>query len=126
MEIGRNFEALGEDPYLTTVLSSAYIQGAQDRGVFATAKHLGSLMMELYNADGTPGPSNRNSFNINIPEKAWRELYLPPYKVAAEVRADITLSYELGKKRLCLLVTYRSQRESYNAIILYPSSLMIY
>lgn len=47
-------------------------------------------MMELYNPNSTIIPSDRNSFNINIPEKAWRELYLPPYKAAAEVRVDNT------------------------------------
>ena len=36
---GRNFEYLGEDPYLTTKMVVPYIQGVQSNGVAACVKH---------------------------------------------------------------------------------------
>ena len=36
---GRNFEYLGEDPYLAGEIASSYVTGMQNEGVVATAKH---------------------------------------------------------------------------------------
>src|SRR6185369_903057 len=36
---GRNFEYLGEDPYLASRMAVSVIEGIQSRGVIATAKH---------------------------------------------------------------------------------------
>ena len=36
---GRNFEYLGEDPYLASQIAVAYIEGMQSEGVSATVKH---------------------------------------------------------------------------------------
>ena len=37
---GRNFESLGEDPYLAGEMASQYIKGVQSQGLIACAKHL--------------------------------------------------------------------------------------
>ena len=36
---GRNFESMGEDPYLTGEMAYNYIRGVQDQGIIACAKH---------------------------------------------------------------------------------------
>ena len=36
---GRNFEYMGEDPYLTSRMATGYIKGVQGQGVMATIKH---------------------------------------------------------------------------------------
>ena len=38
---GRMFESDGEDPYITSVMGVADIDGIQSQGVMAEAKHLG-------------------------------------------------------------------------------------
>ena len=36
---GRNFEYMGEDPYLSSVMVVPYIRGVQENGVAACVKH---------------------------------------------------------------------------------------
>lgn len=90
---------MGEDPYLASALVHAYITAMQERGVVATAKHFLGSTFDGYNAPNNSSstiltkdirPStrpqyplfDRNKININIPEKAFWELYLRPFKAA--------------------------------------------
>jgi beta-glucosidase len=43
---GRNFEYLGEDPYLASRMAVPLIEGIQSQGVIATAKHFVANNME--------------------------------------------------------------------------------
>ncbi len=45
---GRTFETLGEDPYLTTQLGDAEIEGIQNQGVIAEVKHYAEYNQETY------------------------------------------------------------------------------
>lgn len=67
---GRNFEYLGEDPFLTSQLGVNYIKGLQDAGTLATIKHFIGNDQEFV----------RHIVNIKTGERALREIYLPPFE----------------------------------------------
>lgn len=69
---GRNFEAFSEDPLLSGVLASAYIEGVQDEGVAATVKHLVCNETEF----------ERYTSSSDLDERTLRELYLLPFEFA--------------------------------------------
>ena len=69
---GRNFETYGEDPYLSGRLASAYIQGLQGEGVGACIKHLVCNDSEF----------ERFTISSDVDERALRELYLTPFRMA--------------------------------------------
>src|SRR5215208_7587803 len=95
---GRTYESYGEDTQLVTSLSAAYIQGLQslteadnptsDQSIFvlATPKHFigdggtiwGSSRTENYKLD---------QGNMQFPEEAVGQLFLPPYQSAVEAGA---------------------------------------
>jgi beta-glucosidase len=71
---GRNFEYLGEDPYLSGVMCSAYIRGEQSMDVSSCVKHF-ALNNQEY---------ERGSINVEVDERALREIYLPAFKAAVQ------------------------------------------
>jgi len=71
---GRNFEYLGEDPYLAAHMDVAYIDGVQSQGVCATAKHFAANNSEY----------DRHNINSVIDERTLRELYLPAFQAAVQ------------------------------------------
>ena len=71
---GRNFEYLGEDPFLASTMAVPYIKGVQQNGVAACVKHYALNNQELW----------RGHINVNISERALREIYLPAYKASVE------------------------------------------
>ena len=78
---GRVAESLGEDPYLCSVLGVAMLEGFQGEqldktgSIAACAKHFAG-----YGA----GESGRDYSTTNIPENELRNVYLPPFKAAAD------------------------------------------
>ncbi len=74
---GRNFEYLGEDPYLVSRLTTSFVKGVQLTGTVATMKHFLGNQMERV---------RRISDSI-ISERAIHEIYLPAFKAAVD--ADI-------------------------------------
>lgn len=78
---GRIAESLGEDPYLCSILGVAMLEGFQgdDLGkvgsIAACAKHFAG-----YGA----AESGRDYSTTNIPENELRNVYLPPFKAAAD------------------------------------------
>lgn len=68
-EGGRNFEYLGEDPFLTSVMGVQYVKGLQSTGTIATIKHFLGNEQEFA----------RHIVNVKIGEQALREIYLRPF-----------------------------------------------
>ena len=67
---GRNFEYFSEDPIHTGVLGSAYINGLQDKGVGACAKHYAVNNQE----------TDRLYISSEIDERTMREIYLKAFQ----------------------------------------------
>ncbi|CAD0003099.1 glycoside hydrolase family 3 C-terminal domain-containing protein [Flavobacterium chungangense] len=71
---GRNFEYMGEDPFLTSKMVVPYIKGVQSIGVAACVKHFALNNQE----------TNRNSVNVIVDDRALYEIYLPAFKAAVQ------------------------------------------
>lgn len=69
---GRNFEYLGEDPFLAGKIAAAYILGVQSQGVMATAKHLAANNQEF----------SRHKVDSEVDERTLQEIYLPAFKAS--------------------------------------------
>jgi beta-glucosidase len=69
---GRNFEYMGEDPYLSSRMVVPYIQGLQSNGVAACVKHYAMNNDE----------ENRHQVNVIIDDRTLHEIYLPAFKAA--------------------------------------------
>ena len=69
---GRNFEYMGEDPYLSSTMVVPYIQGLQSKGVSACVKHYAMNNDEEY----------RHQVNVVISDRALHEIYLPAFRAA--------------------------------------------
>ena len=63
---GRNFEYMGEDPYLAGKMVVPYVQGVQQNGVAACVKHYALNNQEV----------NRHTTNVIIDDRALYEIYL--------------------------------------------------
>ncbi len=71
---GRNFEYMGEDPYLTSQMVVPYIQGVQENGVAACVKHYALNNQE----------ADRDHVNVLVDYRALHEIYLPGFKAAVK------------------------------------------
>lgn len=71
---GRNFEYMGEDPYLASKMVVPYIQGVQQNGVAACVKHYALNNQEVW----------RDKINVEVSDRALYEIYLPAFKAAVE------------------------------------------
>ena len=78
---GRNFEYMSEDPYLISQMVVGYIRGVQSQGIAACVKHY------LANNQET----NRFTINVDMPERALHEIYLPGFKAAVQQGHVLTL-----------------------------------
>ena len=71
---GRNFEYMGEDPWLASRMVVPYVQGLQSKGVAACVKHYALNNDEEY----------RHQVNVVISDRALHEIYLPAFKAAVQ------------------------------------------
>ncbi len=71
---GRNFECYSEDPFLSAVMATAYIEGVQSKGVAACVKHFVCNEYE----------TRRYSASSVVDERTLREIYLPPFEAAVK------------------------------------------
>lgn len=71
---GRNFEYMGEDPYLASKMVVPYIQEVQKNGVAACVKHFAVNNQEI----------DRHTVNVNVDDRALYEIYLPAFKAAVQ------------------------------------------
>lgn len=90
---GRNFEYMGEDPYLTSRMVVPYIQGLQSKGVAACVKHFALNNQE----------HERYTTNVILSDRALYEIYLPAFKAAVQEAKTIGImpSYNLFEDQQC-------------------------
>ena len=70
---GRIEETMGEDPYLTGVLATAYVRGLQSAGVIATLKHF---------AGHAASRAGRNHAPVSIGMRELHDIDLVPFEMA--------------------------------------------
>ena len=71
---GRNFEYMGEDPFLSATMVVPYVQGLQRNGVAACVKHYALNNDEEF----------RHQVNVVVSDRALHEIYLPAFKAAVQ------------------------------------------
>ena len=71
---GRNFEYMGEDPFLASKMVVPYIQGVQANGVAACVKHFALNNQEI----------DRHKVNVTVDDRTLYEIYLPAFKAAVQ------------------------------------------
>ena len=71
---GRNFEYMGEDPYLASQMVVPYVRGLQSKGVAACVKHYCLNNDEEY----------RHQVNVIVSDRALHEIYLPAFRAAVQ------------------------------------------
>ena len=71
---GRNFEYLGEDPFLAGAMVASYVRGMRQTGTGTTLKHFICNEVE----------SHRRGTNSIVDERALHEIYMPPFKAGID------------------------------------------
>ena len=85
---GRNFEYMGEDPFLAATMVVPYVQGVQRNNVAACVKHYALNNQE----------TARFFTNVTVDDRTLYEIYLPAFKAAVDGGAwAIMGSYNLYK-----------------------------
>lgn len=97
---GRNFEYMGEDPYLISKMVVPYVQGVQSNGVAACVKHFALNNNEI----------NRHTSNPIVDDRTLYEIYLPGFKAAAQEGNAWSF---MGGYNL-----FRGEHASYNPILM--------
>ncbi|WP_430412113.1 beta-glucosidase [Kordia sp.] len=100
---GRNFEYMGEDPFLASTMVVPYIKGVQKNGVAACVKHYALNNQE----------HKRDLINVEVSDRALHEIYLPAFKAAVQkanvwsimgaynkFRGEYTTHHELLTKKI--------------------------
>ena len=97
---GRNFEYLGEDPWLASRMVVPYVQGLQSKGVAACVKHYALNNDEEY----------RHQVNVKVSDRALHEIYLPAFRAAVQEGGAWAI---MGAYNL-----YQNQHNCHNSILL--------
>ncbi len=71
---GRNFEYMGEDPFLAGAMVTPYVQGVQENGVAACVKHFAVNNQE----------TRRTATNSVVDDRTLYEIYLPAFRSAVQ------------------------------------------
>ena len=71
---GRNFEYMGEDPFLAGKMAVPYIKEVQKNGVAVCVKHFALNNQE----------ANRHHYDAVVDDRALYEIYLPAFKMAVQ------------------------------------------
>lgn len=86
---GRNFEYMGEDPYLAAEMCVPYIKELQKNGVAACVKHYALNNQELW----------RGHIDVELSDRALYEIYLPAFKAAVTEGGAWTIMGSYNKVR---------------------------
>ena len=97
---GRNFEYMGEDPYLISQMVVPYVHGVQSNGVAACVKHFALNNNEI----------NRHTSNPIVDDRTLYEIYLPGFRAAAQEGDAWSF---MGGYNL-----FRGEHASYNPILM--------
>ena len=97
---GRNFEYMGEDPFLSGKMATEYVKGVQSNGVAVCVKHFALNNNEI----------NRHTSNPIVDDRTLYEIYLPAFKMAA---TDGDAWSFMGGYNL-----FRGEHASYNPILM--------
>jgi beta-glucosidase len=81
-QCGRNFEYMGEDPFLSGVIASNYVKGIQSTGTAACLKHFICNETEFY----------RRRSNSVVDERALHEIYMVPFKAGIDAGAAYVMT----------------------------------
>lgn len=90
---GRNFEYMGEDPFLAGEMVVPYIHGVQSNGVATCVKHYALNNHEV----------NRHNTNVIVDDRTLYEIYLPAFKAAVQKGGTWAImgSYNLYNNQHC-------------------------
>ena len=97
---GRNFEYMGEDPFLASQMVAPYVQGLQSKGISSCVKHYALNNDETY----------RHQVNVKVSDRALHEIYLPAFKAAVQAGKAWAI---MGAYNL-----YNNQHNCHNEILL--------
>jgi beta-glucosidase len=86
---GRNFEYMSEDPFLISRMAVAYIKALQSKDVAVSVKHWLANNQETH----------RDSVDVQMSERALREIYLPGFKAAITEGGAYTVMAAYNKFR---------------------------
>ncbi len=86
---GRNFEYMGEDPYLASIMCVPYIREVQKNGVATCVKHYALNNQELW----------RGHIDVELSDRALHEIYLPAFKAAVQKGGSWTIMGSYNKIR---------------------------
>jgi beta-glucosidase len=86
---GRNFEYFGEDPFLASRMVVPWIRGMQAQKVAACVKHYALNNQEW----------QRGTINVEVDERALREIYLPAFEAAVKEGEVLTVMGAYNKLR---------------------------
>jgi beta-glucosidase len=86
---GRNFEYPGEDPFLSSRMVVNYIRAVQAEDVSSCAKHFAANDQEW----------ERGTINVEVDERALREIYLRPFEAAVKEAGVRTVMSAYNKVR---------------------------
>ncbi|HTL06027.1 MAG TPA: glycoside hydrolase family 3 N-terminal domain-containing protein, partial [Gemmatimonadales bacterium] len=79
---GRVEETYGEDPLLASTLARAYVAPFAQAGIVATPKHFVANV----------GEGGRDSYPVDLSERALEERYFPPFKAALDAGAGSVMT----------------------------------
>lgn len=97
---GRNWEYMSEDPYLVSTFAPLIIKSVQSSGVACCVKHYALNNQE----------TNRNWVNVEVDERALREIYLPGFEAAVVEGGALSVMGAYNK--------FRGQYASHNQYLL--------
>lgn len=79
---GRNFETLGEDPFLASRVVEAEVRGIQGEGAIATIKHYAENNQE----------DQRTTVDVRVDERTLHEIELQPFEAAVRAGAGAVMA----------------------------------
>ncbi len=84
---GRGQETYGEDPYLTSVIGTAFVKGLQGNN----SRYLKTAACAKHYAVHSGPEADRHSFNVEVSPKDMYETYLPAFKALVDAGVEAVM-----------------------------------